>query len=160
MVNEQITQRTRKKEPLMPVPQTVPTLQAALVDLIDLSLLAKQAHWNVHGTNFRSVHLQLDEVLDDLRTWQDDVAERVAAVGGAPDGRAGTVAASSKVADLAAGPLNAPAVVQEFTDRLTAVSRRIEATLHDLDEDMPSQDLLIGIVSGLDKAAWMFRAQL
>ena len=32
-------------------------LQQTLVDLIDLSLVAKQAHWNVVGRNFRSVHL-------------------------------------------------------------------------------------------------------
>ena len=38
-------------------------LQATLVDLVDLSLVAKQAHWNVVGRNFRSVHLQLDEVV-------------------------------------------------------------------------------------------------
>jgi starvation-inducible DNA-binding protein len=144
----------------MPVPQTTPVLQAALVDLIDLSLLAKQAHWNVHGANFRPVHLQLDEVIDSLRLWQDDIAERIATVGSAPDGRASTVAASSQVDTIAAGPITAEVVVQQFADRLTTTSRRIEATLRDLDEDLPSQDLLIGVVSGLDKAAWMFRAQL
>jgi DNA-binding ferritin-like protein len=30
----------------------------------------------------------------------------------------------------------------------------------ELDEDLPSQDLLIGIVGGLDKAAWMLRSQV
>jgi starvation-inducible DNA-binding protein len=144
----------------MATTSTGPALQAALVDLIDLSLLAKQAHWNVHGTHFRSVHLELDEVIDDLRVWQDDVAERLAAVGIAPDGRSTTVAADSKVAQIEAGPVEASVVVKDFAESLSGTSRRIEATLTSLDDDMPSQDLLIGIVTGLDKAAWMFRAQL
>jgi len=35
-------------------------LQQALVDLTDLSLLGKQAHWNIQGSRFRALHLQLD----------------------------------------------------------------------------------------------------
>jgi starvation-inducible DNA-binding protein len=143
----------------MAVPQTGPVLQSALVDLIDLSLLAKQAHWNVHGANFRSVHLELDEVIDELRTWQDDVAERMASVQIAPDGRATTVAKDSKVDQIPAGPIEAATVVKDFADSLSATSRRIEDNLKELDDDMPSQDLLIEVVAGLDKAAWMFRAQ-
>jgi hypothetical protein len=37
-------------------------LQAVLIDLIDLSLVAKQLHWNVTGPTFRELHLQLDEL--------------------------------------------------------------------------------------------------
>ncbi|HEX2297396.1 MAG TPA: ferritin-like domain-containing protein, partial [Pseudonocardiaceae bacterium] len=51
-------------------------LQATLVDLIDLSLIAKQAHWNVVGSNFRSAHLQLDELVATARQYVDEVAER------------------------------------------------------------------------------------
>ncbi len=35
-------------------------LQETLVDLVGLSLMAKQAHWNIVGPRFRSIHLQLD----------------------------------------------------------------------------------------------------
>jgi starvation-inducible DNA-binding protein len=143
----------------MPSPKTVPTLQTALVDLIDLTLLAKQAHWNVHGPHFRSVHLELDELEAQLRDAQDLVAERIAAVGGNPDGRAATVVATSSVDDIGGGPVAADKAVLQFAERLDALARRLEAKLPDLDDDLPSQDILIGTVQDLDKAAWMFRAQ-
>jgi starvation-inducible DNA-binding protein len=144
----------------MPATPTVPILQAALVDLLALGLEAKQAHWNVQGPNFRSVHLQLDEVVTDLIAWQDEVAERISAIGGSPDGRPGTIAQTAQVESLPDGYLKVEAVVGQFTDRLTGAARRIEANLTALDADLPSQDVLIGIVAGLDKAAWFFRAQL
>jgi starvation-inducible DNA-binding protein len=42
-------------------------LQRVLVDLIELHLQGKQAHWNIVGTNFRDVHLQLDEIVEFAR---------------------------------------------------------------------------------------------
>lgn len=134
-------------------------LQAALVDLIDLSLAGKQAHWNVHGPHFRSVHLQLDEVIDDVRLWSDEVAERLAALSAHPDGRAKVVAETSKVADVGAGALSDDKVIRQFAEQLSAASARIAEVLPELEEDLSSQDLLIGIVTGLDKHAWMFRSQ-
>lgn len=59
-------------------------LQGALIDLIDLALVAKQAHWNLTGRNFKVVHEHLDEVVALARGGQDDVAERAVAIGRAP----------------------------------------------------------------------------
>ena len=75
-------------------------LQHILVVLVDLSLLGKQAHWNVTGPHFRSLHLHLDEMVDAWREDADRVAERAVALGVAPDGRAGTVAARSPLTPL------------------------------------------------------------
>lgn len=136
----------------------VASLQQALVDLIDISLQAKQAHWNVYGPQFRSAHLQLDEVVDEVRTFSDDVAERLAALGGHPDGRAATVAADSTVEAYEAGAVSADKVVQQFAERLATVATRIKEELPELDVDMPSQDLLTGIAFALEKQAWMFRS--
>ena len=58
---------------------TAAALQASLVDLIDLSLVAKQAHWNLVGRQFHDVHLHLDELVDDR--------PRVLGQGGRADGR-------------------------------------------------------------------------
>jgi len=136
------------------------TLQSVLVDLVDLGLLGKQAHWNVYGPAFRPVHLQLDELVEEVLEWQDEVAERIAALGGNPDGRASAVVASSRVAPLPEGPLRDTDCVEGMADRLAALSASISDAFADVEDDLPSQDVLIGIVAGLDKQAWFFRAQI
>ncbi|WP_018352547.1 Dps family protein [Longispora albida] len=135
-------------------------LQGALADLVDLSLVAKQAHWNVVGRSFRSVHLQLDEVVDSARLFSDQVAERAAAIGINPDGRASTVAKTSGVPEIALGWLPDTEVVGAFVASYTAVvqrmRQRIDATA---DADPVTQDIFIGITAELEKQAWMFQAE-
>ena len=55
--------------------------------------MAKQAHWNLVGRQFHDVHLHLDELVDTARKYSDQVAERAAAIGVSPDGRAATITA-------------------------------------------------------------------
>ena len=65
-------------------------LQRVLVDLIELHLQGKQAHWNVVGTNFRDLHLQLDELVDFAREASDPIPERLRALDAIPDRRSDT----------------------------------------------------------------------
>ncbi|NJC73176.1 DNA starvation/stationary phase protection protein [Planosporangium thailandense] len=135
-------------------------LQGALVDLIDLHLLAKQAHWNLTGRNFRSIHLQLDEVVDVARDHADTVAERAVAVGVNPDGRARTVADSTRVRQLGPGYLPDDEVVAAVTDILAEMSKRFRERIKTTDEtDLVTQDLLIKVAQDLEKQHWMFEAQ-
>lgn len=140
-------------------PVVAAALQQALVDLTDLSLQGKQAHWNIEGPGFRSLHLHLDEIIDEVRLAADDVAERMAAIEVAPDARAATVAATSLVDPMDPGFLPTDKTARQYEERLLAVSERIKATLDPVDEhDHLSNDLLIGIATGLEKQAWMLRA--
>ena len=135
-------------------------LQESLVDLIDLHLLAKQAHWNLKGRNFRSIHLQLDEVVDLAREHADTLAERAAAIGVNPDGRARTVADSTKVRQLDAGDLQDDKAVAATTDILAEMSKRFRERIKTTDEtDRVTQDLLISVAQDLEKQHWMFEAQ-
>ena len=61
-------------------PRLTQNLQKVLVDLIELHLQGKQAHWNLVGTNFRDLHLQLDEIVDTAREASDTIAERLRAI--------------------------------------------------------------------------------
>ncbi|MDQ0381594.1 Dps family protein [Amycolatopsis thermophila] len=142
--------------------KTVATaLQRTLTDLIDLGLLAKQAHWNVTGPHFRDIHLHLDELADLAREHADGVAERLAALGVSPDGRASTVATESTLPGLPAGPLAGTAAVEAVTGVLAAAITGLRAGIEVTGEPDPvSQDLLIGITADLEKQHWMFQAQL
>ncbi|GAQ58835.1 Dps family protein [Streptomyces acidiscabies] len=135
-------------------------LQGALVDLIDLSLVAKQVHWNVVGPRFRSVHLQLDEVVDVARLHSDTVAERASALGVSPDGRAATVAGGSGIGGVAEGWVKDTDAVRALVDALGAVITRMRERVEVTgDADAVSQDIFIGITADLEKHHWMFQAE-
>ena len=135
-------------------------LQGALVDLVDLSLLAKQVHWNVVGPRFRSIHLQLDEVVDTARLASDTVAERASAIGVTPDGRAGTVAKTSGIDTVTDGWVKDGEVVGIMVAALDASITRMRERITVTDEPDPvSQDILIGISADLEKYHWMFQAE-
>ena len=136
-------------------------LQATLVDLVDLHLVAKQAHWNVVGRFFRDVHLQLDELVTTARGFADDVAERAAALGVTPDGRANTIAKNSGLSTFSSGWRTDEQVVEAVASILGELSGRLRSRIDELDKtDLVSQDLIIGITSKLEEAHWMWQAQL
>ncbi|MFE1315335.1 Dps family protein [Streptomyces sp. NPDC058755] len=135
-------------------------LRGALVDLVDLSLVAKQIHWNVVGPRFRSIHLQLDEVVDVARTHSDTVAERASALGVPPDGRAATVASGSGIEAAPAGWIKDTDAVRTMVDALGAVITRMRERVQGTgDADPVSQDIFIGITADLEKHHWMFQAE-
>ena len=135
-------------------------LQAALVELVDLSLQAKQLHWNVTGSAFKQLHEMLDELAGEYRDWSDTVAERLAALGQAPDGRVGTIARESTVETLPAGRIADRDVIHFLDDRIGGVAARMRERMDRLgDSDLASQDVLIEVVRGLEKQRWMVEVQ-
>ena len=139
-------------------------LQQSLVDLIDVSLVAKQVHWNVTGPRFRALHLQLDEIVEVAREAADGVAERAVTLGIAPDGRAATTAATSQILagrpdGMPVGPVADSHAIEIIHGILT---QAIEGLAEAIDvtgrADPVSQDLLIGVSAGLEKHRWMLEA--
>jgi starvation-inducible DNA-binding protein len=136
------------------------SLQIVLVDLIELHVQGKQAHWNVVGKNFRDLHLQLDEIIEAAREFSDDIAERMRALHGIPDGRSDTVAATTTLPEYPHGEIDTAETVDLVTIRLenTAATMR---EVHDQvdDEDPTSADLLHAIIQSLEQYAWMVSAE-
>jgi starvation-inducible DNA-binding protein len=143
------------------VPPSLPlNLQKVLVDLVELHLQGKQAHWNVIGTNFRDLHLQLDEIVDTAREASDTIAERMRALDAVPDGRSDTITASTTLPTLPPAELNTTDTVELITTRIYAAVDTIRTVHDDVDAaDPATADLLHSIVHELEKAAWMLKSE-
>ena len=140
---------------------TLEALQSTLIELVDLSLAGKQAHWNVVGPHFRSVHRQLDALVAASRNHADTVAERVSALGGNPDGRPETVVVERTGAALPGGYLQDQVAVRIIVDRLDAAIDRVRHDMRATEEpDPPSQDLLNDVLHDLEEQSWMFQAMV
>ncbi|MET7786998.1 MULTISPECIES: DNA starvation/stationary phase protection protein [Streptomyces] len=141
-------------------PQLTQALQQIVVDLVELHLQGKQAHWNVVGHNFRDLHLQLDEIVDEAREAADTIAERMRALAACPDGRTDTVAATTTLPAFPEGEQNVSAVVDLVTARLRATADTLRTRHDQVDSEDPSTaDLLHAIIDSLEKHAWMVSAE-
>ena len=141
-------------------PELSANLQRVLDDLIELHLQGKQAHWNVVGTNFRDLHLQVDELVDFAREGSDTIAERMRALDVVPDGRSDTVAADTTLPEFPPYELNTGEVVDLITGRVYAAVDTIR-TVHDAvdAEDPSTADILHQLIDGLEKLAWLIKSE-
>ena len=136
-------------------------LQATLVELVDLSLIGKQLHWNIFGRPFQPLHEHLDELVDSWRELSDTVAERAVALGFAPDGQAAAINDGSEIAPVDSGVLDTDTATRELVQRLADVTERIRSRMDRLGEiDLASQDVLIETIRELEKQQWMLRVSL
>ncbi len=136
-------------------------LQPTMLDLIDLHLVGKQAHWTVVGESFQPVHERLDILIDQWRLWSDSVAERVVILGALPKGRAHDIASLGRDGEFPVGWLDGNEAMRLVADRVEAVARRArehQEAIQDL--DVISDGLMQTIIEGLEEQLWMLRAHL
>ena len=140
--------------------QLTDDLQKVLVDLVELAGQGKQAHWNVVGTNFRDTHRILDEIIEAARGFGDEVAERMRALHGIPDGRSKTVSASTTLPEYPAGEIDTSDTIDLVTVRLEHVVATMREVHDRVDEEDPTTaDILHAIIASLEQFAWMVTAE-
>ena len=136
-------------------------LQDRLNALNDLALTLKHIHWNVVGPNFIAVHTMLDPQVDAVRLMVDDIAERIATLGGSPAGTPGALVAQRDWDDYSIGRADTQqhlgALDLVYTGIIEAHRTAIETTE---DLDPVTQDILIGQGHQLEEFHWFVRAHL
>jgi starvation-inducible DNA-binding protein len=139
----------------------ITVLQDRLTALNDLALTLKHVHWNVVGPHFIAVHTMLDPQVGAVRAMVDDVAERIATLGGSPCGTPGALVTDREWNDYSLGRADSlehlAALDLVYTGLITDHRRAIAATET---PDPVTQDLLIAQAGQLEQFHWFIRAHL
>ncbi len=135
-------------------------LNARLADALDLQMQAKQAHWNVKGSNFIALHELFDQVAGDVETYADDIAERITSLGGTA---MGTVRIAAETSSLEQYPLeisDGTAHVDALSTALADYGKKIRKNIDETDDlgDKDTADLYTGVSRGIDKLLWFVEA--
>jgi starvation-inducible DNA-binding protein len=140
----------------------VELLNQQLADTFDLYSQTKQAHWNVKGAQFISLHQLYDKLAAELAGYADVIAERATALGGLARGTVRLAAAQSQLAEYPLGATSGLHTVEILADRFGALANNTRHAVEIAHEsgDVASEDLLTEVSRGLDKALWFLEAHL
>ena len=134
--------------------KAIAILQNRLSQEQEAALVLKHAHWNVTGPNFIAVHEMLDPEVEAVLAQADETAERIATLGGTPDGRADAIVRNRTWKSFDAEGR----VGTEEYDAFIADDRKAIAELDEL--DVISSNIIQDHVQELEKFQWFMRSHL
>jgi starvation-inducible DNA-binding protein len=137
-------------------------LQDHLSNSLDLTTQAKQAHWNVKGPDFISLHVLFDNVAESSEDYIDMIAERIVQLGGIADG---TLKSTAKRTEMPDYPLDISAGhdhVNALARTLAAYGEKIHLAIAEADDlvDQATADIFTQIFREVDKYLWFLEAHL
>jgi starvation-inducible DNA-binding protein len=154
--------KTKNDLPQQARAQVVELCNARLADAIDLQTQCKQAHWNVKGPDFISLHELFDEVNEAVEEYIDLLGERAVQLGGTAEGTARTVAKRSALPEYSAKGPAGPEHVEALASALAAFGKLVRTAIDRSNElnDADTADIFTEISRGTDKWLWFVEAHL
>lgn len=136
----------------------ITALQGQLDQLNDLALTLKHAHWNVTGPHFFATHTMIDPQVDAVRDMVDAIAERMATIGGSPDGRAAGILQRRPHDEYPLGRADALQHLSALNEVYARVVVDHRAAARTVEADQVTHDLLTAQSADLEKFHWIIAA--
>ena len=137
------------------------TLLELLSNEYVLYLNTLNAHWNITGNNFASIHSLLEKQYECLKDIIDDIAERVRILGNHVPAAHSKYIKKSKIDDML-GDGDFVSTIKalceshkKITDMLRQSIKKVSET-----EDFCTEDMLISILKEHEKILWMLNSHL
>lgn len=144
-----------------PSTKTIDALNGCVADSVAATMLAQNYHWNVKGMNFLPLHKFFQEIYEDHFEAQDDLAERVKALGGHVEATLAEITKRTAIREHP-GTSNQDAMIEHMleTQQTLAATMAACATIAAQQGDTLTEDLCITRGQQHEKFAWMLRAHL
>ncbi|MEO0680027.1 MAG: DNA starvation/stationary phase protection protein [Pseudomonadota bacterium] len=136
-------------------------LNQCVAETVVTTMLAQNFHWNVTGMAFGPLHELFQKIYEDHFEAQDDLAERVKAIGGHAAGKLSDMVARAKVAESDGTGTDREMIAElAQAQRIVAASLAGCADIAEGHDDLLTQDLCIARGQVHEKFAWLLDAHL
>ena len=142
--------------------KVVKLLNQSLANLTDLYSQTKQAHWNVTGRFFYTLHKLFDELAELVEGHIDPMAERITALGGVAHGTVRNAAEASILKEFPVQKAGELDYVKALIERYALVAKSVRESIEDSTKlgDANTADLFTAVSRDLDKALWFLEAHV
>lgn len=143
--------------------ETKEILNQLVADLSQLHMVVHQHHWYMRGSSFLTLHPYLDEVMDELDSQLDFVAERLVTLDGSPVSTLSEIAKMTKIPDEKG---NWDETIDERYAKIIDGYRYLDKLyekgieVSDKEGDASTNDMLTGFHTAIEKRIWMMSAEL
>ena len=142
--------------------KTKEVLNQAVADLYVAHIALHQVHWYMSGRGFMVWHPKMDEYMDSLDGYLDEISERLITLGGKPYSTLTEFLQHSEIEEEVGEFRN----VEESLERVLEIYRYFitlfQKALDVTDEegDDVTNDIFVGAKADLEKTVWMLAAEL
>ena len=150
-------------------PSNLPRTSNAIVDALNqaiaetavTTMLAQNFHWNVTGMGFGPLHDLFQKIYEDHFEAQDDLAERIKAIGGHAEGTLAGMIKRSKVDEHIGNATDVEMIsIMAGAQEIVAQTLIGACDVAARGDDKLTEDLCIGRARQHQKFAWMLKSHI
>ena len=142
--------------------ELIAMLNNSLASTADLYAQLKQAHWNVKGPEFISLHKLFDEIAEEVEGEVDILAERATSLGGTALGTLQEISKNTQIRIYPVDIFSAKEHLEHLTHNFAILGELSRNNIKATEElgDIATGDVYIELVRMLDKNLWFLEAHL
>lgn len=138
-------------------------LSGILADEFVLYLKTRNAHWNVEGPDFHTMHKFFEEQYDQLDETMDEVAERMRMLGHYAPATLKAYQELTSLSEASRSKNNSAGFIKELLNDHESIIERLRENISKVNDewkDVGTGDFLTGLMETHEKMAWMLRSHL
>jgi len=139
----------------------ITSLETLLADNFMLAVQTQAFHWNVEGPNFSSYHKLFEEQYTALFNANDEIAERIRALGAKAPGSLKIFLASATLKE-APDNISATEMIQMLLSNYQVIINHARSLilLAASNHDIVTEDLVVTMLGYYEKTVWMLKSLL
>ncbi len=138
-------------------------LNAILADELVLYTKTRNAHWNIEGPDFHSMHLFFESQYEQLDETMDDIAERIRSLGHYAPATLKSFLELTHLSERLHETNDSQGFIKELLADHESIIIHLRELINPLAEKMKdagTSDFITGLMEKHEKMAWMLRAHI